>query len=317
MAMIEDPSILFATDFSVPAQRAYAYAVRLVEAFSARLVIVNVLETPPGLDPVFPVNSLFLKQMEHETKLELGRLILAAENAGLRPVCRQVHGSPADAISHVAEETGAGLIVMGTHGRTGWDRVLLGSTAEKVLREAPCPVLTVRAADSDEASNIPLRIHVQRLLVPIDFSEYAQEAFEFAATLAQKLGAGVCLVHALEASAYPLDFSLMHVSDEKALHERVRARLQELVSVLKADGIAAECTTTVGVPAEVILAQAKGNLGGSADVIVMGTHGRRGLSRLALGSVAACIVKHAGCPVLTVKSPKYTRRIEKEMEDAK
>ena len=85
---------------------------------------------------------------------------------------------------------------------------------------------------------------------------------------------------------------------------------------MKADGVAAESVTTVGVPAEVILAQAKGDAGGSADVIVMGTHGRRGLSHLALGSVAERVVQHAGCPVLTVKSPKYTRRIRKEMEDA-
>ncbi len=324
MTMLEDGRILLATDFSVPAQRAYAYAARLVSALGARLVIVNVLAVPPGLDPGFPVNSIYLKQLQDESKFELGRLVRVAEENGLRPELRQVPGDPAALISEVAGEVKAALIVMGTHGRTGLDRLLLGSTAEKVVREAPCPVLTVRVTESDEQEPVPARVKWHRLLVPIDFSECAQEAFEFAAMLAGKLGVGIRLVHAMEAVAYPLDFKLMHVSDEKALQARVRERLHELVSVLKDNGIAAESVCKVGVPAEVILAQIKDRPAEGTelgDVIVMGTHGRRGLGHLALGSVAEYVVRSAACPVLTVKSPKYQlARVAKlggEVEDAK
>jgi nucleotide-binding universal stress UspA family protein len=126
--------ILYATDFSVPAERAYAYAARLASALGGRLVIVHVLETPPGMDEGFPVNTVYLKQLENESKLELGRLVAKAEEGGLRPVRREVHGVPAACISEVAAETDAALIVLGTQVRTGWDRLLIGCTAAAVLR---------------------------------------------------------------------------------------------------------------------------------------------------------------------------------------
>jgi nucleotide-binding universal stress UspA family protein len=310
MTARKDLSILYATDFSVPSQRAYPYAARLVSAFGGRMVIVHVLETPPGMDEGFPVNTAYLKQLENESKTELGSLMAAAEADGLRPLCREVHGNPATCLSEVAADTDAVIIVMGTHGRTGWDRLLLGSTAAAVVREAPCPVLTIRVKDEDEPAGMPAKAKKgkakgERLLVPIDFSQYAQEAFEFAAVLAKKLGASVRLVHALEPTAYPLDFTLIHVSDQKAEHEWVREQLRVLVSVLKADGIVADSVCEVGVPADLILAQAKS---GSGDVIVMGTHGRRGLNRLAIGSVAEGVVSRAPCPVVTLKCPKYKHR---------
>lgn len=304
----KDIHVLYATDFSVPAQRAYALAARLTSALGGRLVIAHVLETPPGMDEGFPVNTVYLKQLENESKLELGSLIVKAEADGLRPVTREVHGDPAACISEVAAETDAAIIVMGTHGRTGWDRLLLGSTAAAVVREAPCPVLTIRVKEESKPTKTPAKGatgNIQRLLVPIDFSQYAQEAFEFAAVLAKKLGARVRLVHALEPTAYPLDFSLIHVSDQKAEHDWVREQLRVLVSVLKADGIAADSVCEVGVAGDMILTQAKG---GSGDAIVMGTHGRRGLNRLAIGSVAESVVSRAICPVVTVKCPKYKHR---------
>ncbi len=312
-----DTRILLATDFSTPAQRAYAYAARLASALDARVVILNVLEGPPGLDREFPVNTLYLERLQNESKLELGRLVRVAEEAGLRPEPMQEYGVPAVRISEIAGKTGAILVVLGTHGRTGWDRLLLGSTAEQVVREAPCPVLTVRVTKAEERMESPGGVRVDRLLVPMDFSEFAQEAFEYAALLAKRLGAGIRLVHAMEPAAYPLDFSLMHVSDEKALQARVRERLQELVSVLKADGVAAESVVEMGAPAGVILTQAGGEAGRAADAIVMGTHGRGGLKRLALGSVAEYVVRHAACPVFTVKSPKYQSRSGGEAGDAR
>lgn len=317
MTRPEDTRILLATDFSTPAERAYAYTARLASALEARVVILNVLEAPPGLDREFPVNTLYLERLQNESKLELGRLARVADEAGLRPESMQEFGVPAACISKAAGKTEAILVVLGTHGRTGWDRLLLGSTAEQVVREAPCPVLTVRVTKAEEGKDSPGRVRVDRLLVPMDFSEFAQEAFEYAAMLGKRLGAGIRLVHAMEPAAYPLDFSLMKVSDEKALHARVRERLQELVSVLKADGLAAESVVEMGAPGEVILAQAGGKAGGAADAIVMGTHGRGGLKRLALGSVAEYVVRHAACPVFTVKSPKYQSRPRGEAGDAR
>ena len=146
---------------------------------------------------------------------------------------------------------------------------------------------------------------IESLLVPIDFSESAQEALEYAVLLAKRLNARVRLVHAMTAAAYPLDFALFGVTEEQALRKKVHEHLEELVSVVKADGIVAESVCETGAPAEVILKHAKEE---GAGAIVMGTHGRRGLSHLALGSVAEYVVRHAACPIFTVKSPRYRYR---------
>jgi nucleotide-binding universal stress UspA family protein len=314
--MSEEQRILLATDFSKPAERAYAYAARLAKVLNAKVVILNVLEGPPGLDREFPVNTVFIKQLQEESDREMAKLVRIAEKDGLACESRQVYGGPAACIAKVAGEMAATLIVMGTHGHTGWSRLLLGSNAEAVVREAPCPVLTVRMTAVDTAGT-PGSVKIERLLVPIDFSEFAQEALEYAAVLAKQLGAKVRLVHAMEAAAYPLDFALFGVSEEAALRGRIQGRLRELVSVLKVDGIVAESVCEVGTPFEAIVRQAQDNRAGTVDAIVMGTHGRRGLNRLALGSVAEYVVRHATCPVFTVKSPRYLHGGEREVGGAK
>lgn len=90
--------------------------------------------------------------------------------------------------------------------------------------------------------------------------------------------------------------------------------LDKIVSVVKADGVVAEGSCEVGTPAEVILKHTKEE---GAGAVVMGTHGRRGLSHLALGSVAEYVVRHAACPVFTVKSPRYRYKRGSEVNDAK
>ncbi len=307
-----DGQILLATDFSKPAQRAHAYAAKLATAFNARLVILNVLEGPPVLDREFPVNALYLKQLQEEADRELTKLARLVKRDGISVEPWLEYGIPAQCIAKAAEKRSAALIVLGTHGRTGWNRVLLGSTAEAVVREASCPVLTVRLAE--ESAGLPGDATIESLLVPIDFSEFAQEALEYAALLAKQLNARVRLVHAMTAAAYPLDFALFNVREEKALQEKVHERLEELVSAVKADGVVAESVCEVGAPGEVILKHAKEE---GAGAIVMGTHGRRGLSHLALGSVAEYVVRHAACPVFTVKSPRYRYNRTREVSDAK
>lgn len=309
MGGLEDRRVLLATDFSAPAELAYAYGAGLAKALHAGMLILNVLEGPPGLDREFPVNTLFFKQLQEESDRELAKVSRVAEKDGIAYETRQVYGKPAACVVTVAKEMMPALIVLGTHGRTGWDRLLLGSTAEAVVREAPCPVLTVRM--SAQGTGV-----IERVLVPLDFSEFAQEAFEYAAVLAKQFGAKVRLVHALEETAYPLDFALFGVSEAAALRGRIQARLQELVAVLKADGVDAEVVCDVGTPAEVIVKEAERFRLGAKGAIVMGTHGRRGLNRLALGSVAEYVVRHAACPVFTVKSPRYRHGEMREVSDA-
>ena len=188
---------------------------------------------------------------------------------------------------------------MGTHGRTGWDRLELGSTAEAVVGAAFCPVLTVRGSKTDRVPMNLDRISLSRVLVPIDFSACAARALAYAGTLAEPLAAHIRLLHVDEqATINPARAAPVSSSQEKARQLQLRKRLRRRMCTLQRHPIQADFVINAGSPGKVILTQAKEC---SADMIVMGTNSRQGLAHLVFGSVAAYVVRHAACPVLTVK----------------
>jgi universal stress protein A len=132
-------TILIATDFSMPAFTAYRYAAALALRLKAQLLVVNVLPAGMTLHPEYPVYPAYLKQLHEEWKVKLEQFRHRVQQDQAVFEIRQVSGDPGDCIVDIADEVKAALIVMGTYGRTGFDRLLLGSTAEKVVRWANCP----------------------------------------------------------------------------------------------------------------------------------------------------------------------------------
>lgn len=141
-------SILVGTDFSVCAARALSFAVSLAAAQSARIHIVHVLFEPvPALDVAGGLPYLDLKtrrEWEEASRLHLQREVKAAEKRGVRATSALEWGRPSDVLVQAAIDMKASMIVVGTHGRSALEHFLIGSTAERVLRRAPMPVLTVR-----------------------------------------------------------------------------------------------------------------------------------------------------------------------------
>jgi nucleotide-binding universal stress UspA family protein len=203
---------------------------------------------------------------------------------------------------------GADLIVMGTHGRGGVTHLLLGSVAERVIRTAPCSVLTVR--------DVPPR-NIRRILVPTDFSATADEALGYARLLASRFGASLQLLHVLDdpfvsgglaTEAYLTEAA---VTRSALLQEAVN-RLAHRVGPLRRASEPEKGPGITRVDAEVLfgkgahtIAEYAANHG--ADLIVIGTHGRTGIAHLILGSIAERLVRTAPCPVLTVKYASPTR----------
>lgn len=299
--------ILLATDFSACAARAQDYARFIALAASARLDILHVLEFQPGMDPEYHVNSLYLEELRKDAARQLERFAGEARGLGLRVAQREVLGIPSIRINEAAQETGADLVVLGTHGRTGLEHILLGSTAERVVRGASCPVLTVRVPYEPgrkpamgESGGQP--VSVKSLLVPVDFSDCSLDAWEYALQVAKLFKAKATLLHVLEPVSYGLDFTLSHAQDERRMRERLDTRLADMVGLLEKEGLAGQRILRGGVPADAILESA-GREG--CDLIVMGTHGRRGVSHFMSGSVAEAVLRRAVCPVLSVKSPKF------------
>lgn len=296
--------ILLATDCSEGAARAEEYALFLAASCGAALDVLHVLEFQPGMDPELPVNRLYLEELRKQAAPQLGALVARATDAGTAAAGHERVGRPGERIVAWAKEQAADLVVLGTHGRTGVERILLGSTAERVVTLAPCPVLTVRGSRRDG----PGRPAIRRILAPVDFSDCSLEALEYAVQVAKQFGAALTILHVAEPVAYGLDFTLAGAEQGRELRARWEVRLKDLAVLLERQGLPAEPLLSGGVPGDGILARACER---ACDLIVMGTHGRRGVSQLVSGSVAAAVLRRADCPVLTVKSPKFVGRSER------
>jgi nucleotide-binding universal stress UspA family protein len=289
--------LLLASDCSTEAARAQEAALFLAGACRAGLDILSVLEAPPGMDPGYQVNQLYLEQLHKEAEQTVARVVREAVDCGVEAKARIVRGIPVQQINETARELQSDLIVMGTRGRTGRAHVLLGSTAEGVVRGAPCPVLTVRSA----AKGAP-PVGITRILVPVDFSDCSLEAMEYTIQAARQFAASVTILHVIEPASYGLDFTLVHAGDAQKTTHALEKRLGEFTALLEGHGISTRSMLQSGAPGQAILDGARA---AEADLIVMGTHGRRGFSHLVSGSVAEAVLRQAPCPVLTIKSPKF------------
>jgi len=295
--------ILFATDFSECLKPAQAFAIFLVQGFGAHLDVVNVIEFKAGMDEEAPVAKIYIDHYIKDSAKKMEELTgkIGKNIKGVRS--HQKVGAPADQINQFALRQGSGLVILGTHGWSGIERVLLGSTAERVVRGAPCPVMTVRwKHHNPKEKEKEWTPSLTRLLVPVDFSDCSLEALEIAIQVAKPFGSEVVLMHVVEARGYGIDFTLSHHSKNLEEGSKIESRLKDLVRDYQSQGMKTLYHLREGFPSDLILEEARKNL---SDLIVMGTHGRRGFSRLASGSVAESILRHSPCPVLTVKSQKF------------
>lgn len=283
---------------------AEVYARGLAQLWGASLTVLNVLEFPSGLDPESPVNRLYLAELMKQATHELIEVKERAVKQGISTETKIVTGIPSEEVLAAATREHTELIVVGTRGRTGLPHLLLGSTAERIIRSAPCPVLAVRnhGKRTDEAgSRSRDPADLKRILVPVDFSACSLEALEYAALVAHRCKASMTILHVMEPVSYGLDFTLPQVAKREENRALITEKLSGLTSALTSAGLTCDSRISGGVPADSLL-EASMALG--SDMIVIGTHGRRGLSHALFGSVAESVLRKSLCPVLTVRSPK-------------
>ncbi len=297
--------ILVATDFSECAARALDYAAFLARAYSAQLELLHVVEVLPGSDLDSVAANHYFERCRKQAARPLDEQATYLAEVGLAAKWRVRLGIPSQQINAAATDCEADLVVLGTHGRTGLVEIALGSTAERVVRGAPCPVLTVRSVQDHHrlvgnhgAGAAPAIGHI---LTPVDFSPCSLEALDYATEIAQVFRAPITILHVIEPIFYDLDVALGHIVQEREKREQAESQLSELVDRLKPRGLSMQTAVRGGITADSILAGAQGQ---RCNLIVMGTHGRRGLSQLRTGSIAEAVLRRAQCPVLTVKSRK-------------
>jgi nucleotide-binding universal stress UspA family protein len=255
---------------------------------------------PLAAEPVM-VTPFDLQELAEEVK----RFItpVSCEGVVVDVVVRQ--GLPAPTILAEAEKSEANLIVIGTHGRSGFDRLVLGSVTERVLHKAPCAVLTVpRALDDVPTPATPL---VKRILCAVDFSECSLEGLAQAVQLAQEADAHLT---ALSVITHELDnvseLSLAatgtgHMTREEFRRMRDTELLAKLEAAVPAEArsyCTVETTIAHGRPWREIVRVAGEQ---HADLIVMGVSGRGAVDLAMFGSTTHRVIRRARCPVLTIQ----------------
>ena len=300
-------AILCPIDFSEPSRRAFDQARRLADRHDARLTVLHVLP----LEAMVPFTD--------EVPAAWSSGVTAAERARVTSQVARFLGTAATAVHTLAvvvrkglvvpeildEAHGADLLVVGAHGRSGFDRLVLGSVTEKLLRKATCPVLTIPAHAPSGAAE-PRVTHV---LCPVDFSDCSLRALDYAMATAQDGEARLTVLHVLshDPDDAPADIRETLLTDARLTLDDFRERLETLVRArLEA---AVPGTVRAYCQVETVLAGGKAHQeilrvarDQGADLIVMGVHGHSATELVFLGSVTQRVVRQAECPVLTMRA---------------
>lgn len=289
---LEIGRILYTTDFSGHAIAALPHARRFAEAFGAELHVLSVMVPYDGLES--PPDEL-PGEREARRRLEGLEVDDGGEGDTTRVLERGIAAAPT--ILEYADDQAIDLIVMGSHGRRGLRRLLLGSVTEEVLRSAACPVLTVHRDEPAEG----LR-HYGKILVPVDFSRRTPLQVSIAADLARRFGSTIDLVHAVDPPIIPELYmpAAPLLMDAQKATEQASSRLAELASSLGSD-YSVTHDVLIGGAVQEITRRAEEE---EADLIVMPTHGYSGLDRLLMGSVAEGVLRRSSCPVLVIPARK-------------
>lgn len=291
--------IVIPLDGSLLAEQVFAYVQQLTSPATTELVLVTILEPwrfipypgePRALPPVDPMRT--------SAETYLACQYEQWQSLGYQVYIYLGEGDAAHEILGVAESSGADLIAMTTHGRSGFERWTLGSVAERVIQGAKLPILLVREATQVRSNQL------QRLLIPLDGSTWAEGALPQAQALAQATGAQILLLQVIQS----LDEGSQQILfEDKAVANTVykdwRAHAEEYLSQvaqrLQIANVSSDYRVLWGDPDKVIC---KAVTDENIDLLVMSTHGRSGLSRWFYGSVANKVLRNAPCPLLLIRS---------------
>jgi len=300
--------ILIPTDFTPCADRALRYGTYLARQFEAEVHVLHVLQGGEGeCSPGRPDLKEGYRHMRRVAETTLATLLSATQQQGLRVQQAVLEGAPAPVIVDYIARHQIDLTVMGTHGRQGTERFLIGSTAERVVRFARSWVLTVGPHGEQDPER------VQRILVPVDFSDQARAALRFAQGLAERVAARLELLHVIEPlpPVFYSDNPLVLRHQLARLDEEAGKLLQAFAEETGGPSVPAGRHAVRGRPAHEIAAFAGRQ---HIDLIVQSSRGRTDEEDLVLGSVAVEVVSRAPCPVLTVKGVVEGVRVEHRLE---
>lgn len=296
--MLEIKLILCPIDFSEFSVRAYHHARSLAEHYQAKLVAQHVVELWRHPSASFAASAGLYEEFEQALResgnKQLQEFVKNHTHDEIQPELVVQQGIAPDSILTFAQAQKTDVIVMGTHGRRGFDRLMLGSVTDRVMRRAPCPVLAVgkQSHDSmaaDEERHQPR--HLSRILFCTDFSENSERALNYAISATAEYDAELTLLHVLEGVSSP-------VKAEEAM-AAAGERLDKLIPREGRKTLKIKTAVRIGKPYWQIIQLA---LEAQIDLVTMGVHGRGELDLAVFGSTTYRVMQLGSCPVLAVRS---------------
>ena len=287
--------ILCPVDFSDTSQHALDHAVAIAQRDQARLSVLYVFANLPTMD----VPPLVLSPADTE-RLRVDLQRMCAHIPPAVPVDLQIReaGRVPPAIAAEQVSLGADLLVLGTHGRSGFQHMVLGSVTEKVIRTVKCPTLVVppRAPDAQPGA----AVRHTRILCPIDFSESSMKAFAHARELADATGARLTAIAVIDIAYELRDSAMLANVDVEAIARETESDTRRRLAALVGHGAKTVDAVVASGQAPVTVLEHAARLG--TDLIVMGVHGRGALDLKLFGSTTHHVIRRATCPVLVIPS---------------
>ncbi len=284
-------NILLSTDGSEYSEGAIREAIKLAKKCSSKLTVLSVIDTNPEFDALAPQ---LMEKKEKEARQNLDAVQARARQEGVD--CDTIVHEGEEPYKYIVDEaikSKSTMIVMGRRGRTGLKRLMMGSVTARVIGHAPCNVLVVPKAAQLEFKNI---------VVATDGSKYSVAAASEALGLAKRNGSALTIISVVPSELLTptdIDFTITqreHIA-EKEMHEAEKSA-KAVKEAAQKEGVSVRAFVLSGRPADAIIETAQEK---KADLIVLGSHGRTGVERLLMGSVAERVIVLASCPVLVVK----------------
>jgi nucleotide-binding universal stress UspA family protein len=285
--------ILCAVDFSQFSARAYAYAQSIAGHYRATLVVQHIVELwqHPSVDYCVSPHGYedFRRKFVADGQNDLQKFV--DRSSGIKPERIVQEGVAADAILSLARERAISLIVMGTHGRRGFDHLMLGSVTERVLRNASCPVLVVHQAApvSSNPTAADDSVRIRRILCCVDFSRHSERAVKYALSLADAYDSEVTVLHVLDA-----------VSDAGDIGTQTARTIENLEKLIPSADRGSKKARFAVRPGKAYIEILQFAAEAQSDMIVTGVRGRHALDLAVFGSTTYRAIQLGLRPVLTV-----------------
>lgn len=292
--MLKIARILCPTDFSDFSQRAYDYGLSLARHYKAQLYLLHVVRPVIVGYPEYAVPDSvneFYGELREYAEEQLREFAKVHAEGGLQAKVLVQEGVVTESILEFVRENAIDMIVMGTHGRRGVQRLTVGSVTERVMRRAGCPVLVVRrpAHNFVAPKSGAEPVHLSKILFCSDFSDYSARALQYALSLATEYKSELSLIHVVEHIPSP--------QERDAETERVLHRLEESVPADARSCCTIKPIARVGKPYEEIIKHAEQD---QTDLIVVGVRGRNALDLALFGSTTHRVIQLGPCPVLAI-----------------